>query len=271
MDIKNLYNNLKTETFFILGPCVFDNRDNALKIADAVAKLKEKYSNVEFIYKASFDKANRQSVESYRGIGLEKSLALLSEIKKTYKLPVLTDIHESYQAELIKDIVDIIQIPAFLARQTDLLISAGKTNKIINIKKGQMMSSHQMILSAKKVESTANKMVMLTERGTFMGYGDLVVDYRNIIEMKKTPYPVIFDATHSVQKIGSSANVSSGNREYVKPLAFASVNFGTNGIFMEVHPDPDKALCDGANSVNLEMMNNIVSGILKLKELNKIL
>lgn len=266
MMIENLYKSLNSsEIFFILGPCVFDNRDNALKIAERVVKLKEKHG-IELIYKASFDKANRQSVNSYRGIGLEKSLALLSEIKKTYNLAILTDIHESYQADLVKDIVDIIQIPAFLARQTDLLIAAGKTDKIINVKKGQMMSPHQMTLSAEKLKSTGNSKIMLTERGTFMGYGDLVVDFRNIYEMKKTSYPVVFDATHSVQRLGVNSNVSGGNREYVKPLAYSSVNFGANGIFMEVHPDPDKALCDGANSVNLDTMDNIVSGVLALKK-----
>lgn len=267
MDNKKLYNLLKTKVFFILGPCVFDKRDDALIIADRLSKLKEKYIDAEFIYKASFDKANRQSIESYRGIGVDKSLKLLDEIKTTYNLPVLTDIHESYQAELVQDVVDIIQIPAFLARQTDLLVAAGKTNKIINIKKGQFMSSHQMILSANKVKYTGNNKILLTERGTFMGYGDLVVDYRNIYEMKKMPYPVIFDATHSVQKLGTKSNVSGGNREYVKPLAYASTSFNVNGIFMEVHPDPDKALCDGANSVNLDMMDNIVAGVLSLKDL----
>ena len=205
----SLYNDIcNSKIFFIAGPCVLDTETNADKIAQKIVELKEKYK-VPFIFKASFDKANRQSVDSYRGIGFDKSAAVLKKISKEFHLPILTDIHESYQAELV-DFADVIQIPAFLCRQTDLLLAAGKTNKIVNIKKGQFVSADQMIDSAKKVLSTGNKNVMLTERGSFFGYGDLVVDFRNISKMKKAGLPVVFDATHSVQKPGAKGNTSGG-------------------------------------------------------------
>ena len=205
----SLYNDIcNSKVFFIIGPCVLDTDSNADKIATKIVELKQKY-NVPFIFKASFDKANRQSVDSYRGIGFDKSAEVLQEISKKYGLPILTDIHESYQAELVS-FADVIQIPAFLCRQTDLLLAAGKTNKIVNIKKGQFVSADQMIDSAKKVLSTGNTNVMLTERGTFFGYGDLIVDFRSISRMKKSGLPIIFDATHSVQKPGAKGSTKIG-------------------------------------------------------------
>jgi len=258
----SLYNELcSSKIFFIVGPCVLDTDSNADKIAKKIVELKEKYK-VPFIFKASFDKANRQSVDSYRGIGFEKSAELLKRISTEYKLPILTDIHESYQAELVA-FADVIQIPAFLCRQTDLLLAAGKTNKIVNIKKGQFVSAEQMIDSAKKVLSTGNKNVMLTERGSFFGYGDLVVDFRSVTRMKKSGLPVIFDATHSVQRPGAKGSTSGGEKEFIKPYACASVEFGANGIFMEVHPEPAKALCDGPNSLDLNEFEDVVSSVIK--------
>jgi len=258
----SLYNDIcNSKIFFIAGPCVLDTETNADKIAQKIVELKEKYK-VPFIFKASFDKANRQSVDSYRGIGFDKSAAVLKKISKEFHLPILTDIHESYQAELV-DFADVIQIPAFLCRQTDLLLAAGKTNKIVNIKKGQFVSADQMIDSAKKVLSTGNKNVMLTERGSFFGYGDLVVDFRNISKMKKAGLPVVFDATHSVQKPGAKGNTSGGEKEFIKPYACAAIEFGANGIFMEVHPDPSKALCDGPNSLDLNEFDDVVSAVIK--------
>jgi len=258
-----------SKIFFIAGPCVLDTKENAEAIASKIAELKKKH-NVPFIFKSSFDKANRQSLESYRGIGFEKSREILKYIKEKYTLPILTDIHEPAQAAML-DFVDVIQIPAFLCRQTDLLIAAGKTNLVVNIKKGQFASSEQMLDSVKKVFSTGNKQVLLTERGTFFGYGDLVVDFRNIAKMKKAGVPVVFDATHSVQKPGGNGNTSGGTREFIKPYACASLEFGADGIFVEVHPTPDKALCDGANSLDLKMFEDLVGSVIKrIKEVDNV-
>lgn len=253
---------LSSKIFFIIGPCVLDTKDNAMKIAESISNLDKKYPDVLFFYKASFDKANRQDISSYRGLGLEKTKEIMLEVKDKYGLNLLTDIHEANQAAKV-DFADIIQIPAFLARQTDLLIYAGKTDKIINIKKAQFMSVKQIKHAAEKVLSTRNEKILLTERGTFFGYGDLVVDFRNIKEMTKLNFPVVFDATHSVQTPGSKSNASGGKREFVKPYALSSLNFGAKGIFMETHPEPDKALCDGENSVSLSEMENIVEEIIK--------
>jgi 2-dehydro-3-deoxyphosphooctonate aldolase (KDO 8-P synthase) len=251
----------EAKIFFIAGPCVLDTDANAEKIAKKISELKQEHK-VPFIFKASFDKANRQSIDSYRGVGFEKSAEILKRISKEYKLPILTDIHESYQAEHV-DFADVIQIPAFLCRQTDLLVAAGKTKKIVNIKKGQFVSAEQMLDSAKKVMSTGNNNVLLTERGTFFGYGDLVVDFRNISKMKKTGLPVVFDATHSVQRPGGKGSCSGGEKEYIRPYASAAVEFGVNGIFMEVHPEPAKALCDGPNSLDLNELEEVVRTLLK--------
>ena len=258
-----LYNDiLSAKIFFILGPCVLDTQENAELIAERLVGIRNKYK-VPVIFKSSFDKANRQSISSYRGLDFEGSKKILKVIKEKYSLPLITDIHESYQAELVRDIADIIQIPAFLCRQTDLLVAAGKTDAIVNIKKGQFISVEQLSDSVKKVYSTGNKKVMLTERGTFFGYGDLVVDFRNITKMTELNVPVIFDATHSVQRPGGKGNTSGGERQFVKPLACASLEFGAKGIFMEVHPNPDKALCDGPNSLDLNMLELTVAEIMK--------
>ncbi len=253
----------EAKVFFIAGPCVLDTDANADKIAKKICDVRDKYK-VPFIFKASFDKANRQSIESYRGVGFERSAEMLKRIGKEYKLPILTDIHESYQADFV-DFADVIQIPAFLCRQTDLLVAAGSTNKIINIKKGQFVSAEQMFDSAKKVMSTGNNNIILTERGTFFGYGDLIVDFRNISKMKGSGFPIVFDATHSVQKPGAKGNCSGGEKEYIKPYACAAIDFGANGIFMEVHPEPEKALCDGPNSLNLDEFEDLIAAVTRKK------
>lgn len=258
-----LYEQIKiSDIFFILGPCVLDSMENAELIASRLVKIKKEY-NVPVIFKSSFDKANRQSIDSYRGLDFEESKKILKHIKEKYSLPLVTDIHESYQAELVKDIADIIQIPAFLCRQTDLLLAAAKTGAIVNIKKGQFVSVEQIADSVKKVQAGGNKKILLTERGTFFGYGDLVVDFRNIMKMTELGVPVIFDATHSVQRPGGKGNASAGNREFVKPLACAALEFGAKGIFMEVHPCPDKALCDGPNSLDLDMLDKTISELMR--------
>lgn len=260
--MKDLYTQiLDNKIFFIIGPCVLDTEDNAVMIAEKICELRDRHKAL-FIFKASFDKANRQSIGSYRGLGLERSSQILKKIKEKYSLPVLTDIHEPGQAQLV-EFADVIQIPAFLCRQTDILVAAGKTGKVVNIKKGQFMSAEQMKSSAEKVFSTGNKKVFLTERGNFFGYGDLVVDFRNIYKMNELGLPVVFDATHSVQKPGGKGASSGGAREFIEPYAYASLEFGAKGLFMEVHPEPSKALCDGENSIDLSTLSRIVDTAMK--------
>lgn len=248
--------------FLISGPCVIESEEITMYIAE---KLKEITSRlkIEFYFKASFDKANRTSINSYRGPGIGEGVRTLKLIKDIYQLKICTDIHEPWQAEKVAEVADVIQIPAFLCRQTDLLLAAGKTGKIINIKKSQFLSPWDMKNVLEKVESAENRNIMLCERGSSFGYNNLVVDMTSIPEMKKFGYPVVFDATHSVQKPGGNGTTTGGNREYVPYLAKAAVAAGADGIFMEVHPDPDRALSDGANSIRLCDMENLLQ---KLKE-----
>ncbi len=208
--------------------------------------------DINFVFKSSFDKANRSSLTSYRGPGMEKGLKMLQEVKEKYDLPIVTDIHEPSQAKKVSEVADIIQIPAFLCRQTDLLVAAGKTNKIINIKKGQFLAPEQMKSLIKKVEDSGNENIMITDRGTTFGYNNLVVDFRGIPIMKEFGYPVVFDATHSVQLPGANGTSSGGDRRFVPTLAKSAMAAGADVLFFEIHPEPDKALCDGANMVALK-------------------
>jgi 2-dehydro-3-deoxyphosphooctonate aldolase (KDO 8-P synthase) len=224
---------------------------------------------VPFIFKASYDKANRSSVNSYRGPGIEKGLQILAKIKKELKVPVLTDVHEQEQAALAAEAVDILQIPAFLSRQTDLIKACAKTGKPVNIKKGQFLAPQDIFNVIKKCEYYGNKNISLTERGASFGYNNLVVDFRAIEIMKQSGYPVIFDATHSVQLPGGAGNKSSGQREFVLPLAKAAAATGIAALFLEVHPNPDKALSDGANSVNLKYFEEILKRAKALDEVIK--
>ncbi len=253
----SFYNTLKKEKFVIAGPCVIESKELCTLIAEKLLELCNKY-NFLYIFKASFDKANRTSINSFRGPGIEKGLEILLEIKNRFKVPVTTDIHESWQAEKVKDIVDIIQIPAFLCRQTDLLIEAGKTGKIVNIKKAQLLSGKDMFYPLEKVKSTGNEKVLLTERGTMFGYGNLVVDFRNIIDMKEFGVPVVFDATHSTQKPGALQGKSGGDRKYTPWLAYCANACEVNGFFFEVHPEPDKALSDGPNMIDFKTFEKIL-------------
>ena len=253
----------------IAGPCVLENRDHAMKIAEMIFKICNDL-DINFIFKASFDKANRSSANSNRGIGLDKSLKIFEEIKKEYKCPILTDIHNENQCEIIAqtNIVDIIQIPAFLSRQTDLLTAAGKSKKIINVKKGQFLSPHDMPNIVEKITKTNNQNIMLTERGVSFGYNNLVSDFRSLEIMKNFDYPVIFDATHSVQEPGGLGDRSGGKREFVPVLSRAAVAVGVAGLFIETHDDPDNAPSDGPNMINI---NNLKPLLVKLKELDKII
>lgn len=246
---------------FIAGPCVIENMDCLDAVATELVRLNQKY-DIDIIFKSSFDKANRTSISSYRGPGLEKGLQMLSDIKARYGLRILTDIHESYQAAPIGKVVDVIQIPAFLCRQTDLLVSAAKTGKIVNIKKAQFLSGDDMKYPVQKVKESGNNNVWLTERGNMYGYNNLAVDFRNISDMKKYSDTVIMDCTHSVQRPGAAGGKTGGNREFVPAMALAAKAFGATGYFFEVHPNPESALSDGPNMVYLSDLETIISSLL---------
>lgn len=248
--------------FFIAGPCVIESAECLDVVAQELVRLKEKYS-VEIIFKASFDKANRTSIHSFRGPGMEKGLSMLSDIRSKYSLRLLTDIHESWQAKDVGEVVDILQIPAFLCRQTDLLVAAAQTGKTVNIKKAQFLSGADMEYPVQKVRESGNNKVWLTERGNIYGYNNLVVDFRNIPDMKRFTETVIMDCTHSVQRPGAAGGASGGNREFIPAMALAAKAFGATGYFLEVHPDPSKALSDAASMLRLQDLEHVVRSIVK--------
>lgn len=247
----------------IAGPCVIESEKNVMLIAETVKGVAERL-DIDYYFKASFDKANRTSITSYRGPGIEKGLGILKKVKDTYGLKICTDIHEPWQASKAADVADIIQIPAFLCRQTDLLVAAAKTGKLINVKKAQFLSPWDMGNVVKKIERYGNYNIMLCERGSSFGYNSLIVDMTSITEMKKFGYPVVFDATHSVQKPGGMGNATGGNREYIEPLAKAAVAAGADVLFFEVHPDPDNALSDGSNMVRLHEFEGLLKKLIKI-------
>lgn len=246
---------------FILGPCVIESLDLLEEVAESVVRLREKYA-ADFVFKSSFDKANRTSLASFRGSGMEEGLKALSVIKERYALPVTTDIHESYQAGPVGEVVDVLQIPAFLCRQTDLLVAAAETGRVVNVKKAQFLSGNDMYYAVEKVREAGNTNVWLTERGNMYGYNNLVVDFRNIPAMKAFNVPVIMDCTHAVQRPGSGAGSTGGNREFVPAIALAARAFGADGYFMEVHPDPEKAKSDGPNMLYLKDVETVVASLL---------
>ncbi len=246
---------------FIAGPCVIESKEVLETVAEELVRLNQKY-HIDIIFKSSFDKANRTSIRSYRGPGLEKGLQMLADIHSKYQLRTLTDIHESYQAKPAGEVVDVLQIPAFLCRQTDLLVAAAKTGKIVNIKKAQFLSGLDMEYPVQKVRESGNEQVWLTERGNIYGYNNLVVDFRNIPDMKSFTDTVIMDCTHSVQRPGAAGGKTGGNREYVPAMALAAKAFGANGFFFEVHPDPDHALSDGPNMLHLSDLEKVIQSLL---------
>lgn len=246
---------------FIAGPCVIESTELLDIVAQELVRLNEKYS-IQIIFKSSFDKANRTSIHSYRGSGLEKGLQMLADVKSKYGLQLLTDIHESYQAAPVGEVVDVIQIPAFLCRQTDLLVAAAKTGKVVNIKKAQFLSGMDMQYPVQKIKEAGNDRVWLTERGNIYGYNNLVVDFRNIADMKRFTDTVIMDCTHSVQRPGAAGGKTGGNREFVPAMASAAKAFGATGFFFEVHPEPDKALSDGPNMLYLKNLENVIASLL---------
>lgn len=235
----------------LAGPCAIESMEVLDETAQGLKEITKKLG-INYVFKSSFDKANRSSITSFRGPGMEKGLEMLSSIKSKYDLPIVTDIHMPDQAQPASEVADILQIPAFLCRQTDLLVAAAKTGKIVNIKKGQFLAPEQMGPLVKKVEDSGNNNILLTDRGTSFGYNNLVVDFRGISIMQSFGYPVVFDATHSVQLPGANGTSSGGDRRFVPPLAKAAMAVGANVLFFEVHPDPDKALCDGANMIALK-------------------
>ena len=246
---------------FIAGPCVIESVELLHVVAQELVGINQRLG-IEIIFKASFDKANRTSIHSFRGPGLERGLQMLEDVKKKYGLRITTDVHESYQAESAGQVVDILQIPAFLCRQTDLLISAAKTGKVVNIKKAQFLSAQDMRYPVEKVRNAGAKEVWLTERGNSFGYNNLVVDFRNIPDMKEIVPTVIMDCTHSVQRPGAGNGTTSGDRRFVPAMALAAKAFGATGYFFEVHPNPDKGLSDGPNMLELEKLEKLITKLL---------
>ena len=247
----------------IAGPCSIESEELVLEVAGKMKEITDQLG-ISYIFKASFDKANRTSIDAFRGPGLEKGLQILKKVKDTYQLPICTDIHEAWQAEPVAEVADIIQIPAFLCRQTDLLVAAAKTGKCINIKKAQFLAPWDMKNCVEKVKQSGNDNVMLCERGTSFGYNTLVVDMTGLRVMKEFGVPVIFDATHSVQKPGGNGTSTGGNREYVEYLAKAAIAVGVDGLFMETHPNPDNAKSDGPNMVPLDEMKELLEKLQKI-------
>lgn len=251
------------ELFFILGPCVIESEDLVMEVAREVARIQD-LTGVPVLFKSSFDKANRTSIDSFRGPGIERGLEILSEVRAKTGLPVVSDIHTPDQARIAGEVLDVIQIPAFLSRQTDLLVAAGATGRAINVKKGQFQAPQDVEHAIGKIRSTGNNRILVTERGTSFGYQDLVVDMRAIVRMRQFGVPIVFDATHSAQLPGAGQGCSGGDRSLVPPLARAAVAAGADGVFMEVHPSPDQALCDGPNSLPLKDLEALAHNLLAI-------
>jgi 2-dehydro-3-deoxyphosphooctonate aldolase (KDO 8-P synthase) len=251
--------------FLIAGPCVIEDKEMAFPIAETILEITDKLK-IPFIFKASYRKANRSKLDSFAGIGDEKSLKILRKISETFDIPVVTDIHSVIEVDMAAEYVDVLQIPAFLCRQTDLLIAAGKTGKVVNIKKGQFVSGNSMRFAVDKVKSTGNENVILTERGNMFGYGDLIVDYRNIPEMQRSGVPVVLDITHSLQKPNQSSGVTGGRPDLIETIAKAGIAVGVDGIFIETHPDPGEALSDGANMLKLSHLEGLLKKLLRIRQ-----
>lgn len=254
--------------FLMAGPCVIESEQLVLDTAGKIAEITTSLG-MPYIFKSSFDKANRTSITSFRGPGLEKGLAILANVRKQIGVPLVTDVHTEEQATEAGKVVDVLQIPAFLCRQTDLLMAAARTGKVVNVKKGQFLSPHEMGNVVKKLEECGNRRILLTERGSSFGYNNLIVDMRSFPIMRTFGYPVVFDATHSVQLPGGGGTKSSGQREFVEPLACAAAGAGVDGFFMEVHPNPDQALSDGPNMVPLHQLKSLLERVLRLCEAAK--
>ena len=256
----------ESDNFFLLaGPCVIEGEDMALRIAERIVKITDRL-NIPYVFKGSYRKANRSRLDSFTGIGDEKALKILSKVHHTFDIPVVTDIHTAEEAAMAAEYVDILQIPAFLCRQTDLLVAAAKTNKVVNIKKGQFLSPGAMRFAAEKVKEAGNDRVMLTERGTTFGYQDLLVDYRGIPEMQTFGYPVILDVTHSLQQPNQTSGVTGGMPALIETVAKAGVAVGVDGLFMETHEDPTVAMSDGANMLKLDLLEGLLERLVRIRQ-----
>jgi len=258
LKLKNLNNFL-----LISGPCVVENKSITFKTCEKLKEITTKLK-IPFVFKSSFIKANRTSSDSFRTIGIDKSLQILADAKREFDVPILTDVHSEIDVEIASEVADILQIPAFLCRQTELLEAAGESGRIVNIKKGQFLAPQDMVYQAEKVKATGNKKIMLTERGSTFGYNNLVVDMRGMVIMKKTGYPVIFDATHSVQMPSNERGVTGGAPEFIEPLASCAASLGVDGFFIETHPNPLKALSDAKSMMKLDRMEALLTKLMRI-------
>ena len=264
--IKNITDLKKADNFFLLaGPCVIEGEEMALRIAEHIVKVTDRLG-IPYVFKGSYRKANRSRLDSFTGIGDEKALKVLEKVRQTFDIPVVTDIHAAQEAEMAAEYVDVLQIPAFLCRQTDLLVAAARTGKIVNIKKGQFLSPEAMRFAAEKVVEAGNDQVMLTERGTTFGYQDLVVDYRGIPEMQSFGYPVILDVTHSLQRPNQTSGVTGGMPQLIETIAKAGVAVGVDGLFMETLQDPSVAKSDGANMLKLDLLEGLLEKLVRIRK-----
>ena len=262
--LSNISHKDSKNFFLIAGPCAIESEDMAMRIAETVIKITDKY-NIPYIFKGSFKKANRSRVDSFTGIGDEKALQILKKVGETFNIPTTTDIHENAHAELAAQFVDVLQIPAFLVRQTDLLVAAAKTNKVVTLKKGQFLSPEAMKFAVQKVKDSGNEKTAIIERGNSFGYTDLIVDYRGIPIMKQYA-PVILDITHSLQQPNQESGVTGGRPELIETIAKAGIAVGADGIFIETHPNPSEAKSDGANMLQLDKLNNLLAKLTKIRE-----
>lgn len=264
--ISDLLKHTDSGNFFIFaGPCVIEGEDMAMNIAEHIKMVSDKLK-IPFVFKGSYRKANRSKADSFTGIGDEKALKILAKVKSEFEVPVVTDIHEVEEAAMAAEFVDVLQIPAFLCRQTDLLVAAAKTGKCVNIKKGQFLSPESMKFAAQKVVDSGNGQVMLTDRGTFFGYQDLIVDFRGIPTMQQLGFPVILDVTHSLQQPNQTSGVSGGNPQMIETMARAGVAVGVDGLFLETHPDPANAKSDGSNMLRLDLLEPLMEKLVRIRE-----
>lgn len=263
LSIEDLRNK---ENFFLLaGPCVIEGEDMALRIAEKISEIAQRH-DIKYVFKGSYRKANRSRLDSFTGIGDEKALKILRKVGETFNIPTVTDIHETHEADMAAEYVDVLQIPAFLCRQTDLLVAAAKTGKVVNIKKGQFLSAGAMKFASQKVADAGNKNVMLTERGTTFGYTDLVVDFRGIPEMQSFGYPVVMDITHSLQQPNQTSGVSGGLPSMIETIAKAAIAVGVDGLFIETHPQPSIAKSDGANMLQLDLLEGLLEKLIRIRK-----
>ncbi|HBN04304.1 MAG TPA: 3-deoxy-8-phosphooctulonate synthase [Bacteroidales bacterium] len=265
MDLYKRLKDNRDNFFLISGPCVIENKEMPFEIAEKLIEITNKY-NIPFVFKASYRKANRSSIDSFSGIGDIEGLEVLKKVKEKYNIPVITDIHSKEEATLAADYVDILQIPAFLCRQTDILLAAADTKKIVNVKKGQFLSADSMKYVVEKIKREGNSQIMLTDRGTMFGYQDLVVDFRSIPTMQENNVPVIMDITHSLQQPNQASGVTGGQPKMIETIAKAAIAVGADGLFMETHPNPKEAKSDGANMLSLNLVSDLMEKLVKIKK-----